>query len=61
MINEKECMKILNEGKVKFSKDEVKIIRDFIVQLATIEYEQYRTKQENLNVYERINRKKVER
>lgn len=41
MINEQECTKILNEGNVKFNKDEVKLIRDFLVALATIEYENY--------------------
>ena len=44
MINEKECTKILNAGKDKFTKDEVKLIREFLIQLATIEYEQYKTK-----------------
>ena len=43
MINEKECTKILNAGQVKFTKDEVKLIREFLLQLATIEYEQYKT------------------
>ena len=43
MINEKECTKILNEGQVKFTKEEVKLIRDFLIQLATIEYDQYKT------------------
>jgi hypothetical protein len=44
MINEKECTKILNQGQVKFTKDEVKLIRNFLIQLATVEYEQYNTK-----------------
>jgi hypothetical protein len=44
MINEKECTKILNDGQVKFNKDEVKQIRDLLIQLATIEFEQYKTK-----------------
>jgi len=44
MINEKECTKILNAGQVKFTKDEVKMIRDLLIQLATIEYDQYKTK-----------------
>ncbi|WP_340111030.1 hypothetical protein [Maribellus mangrovi] len=47
MINEKECTKILNGGTVKFSKDEVKMIRDLLIQLATIEYEEYK---ENIKI-----------
>ena len=43
MINEKECMQTLNQGQVKFTKDEVKLIRDLLIQLATIEYDQYKT------------------
>ena len=43
MINEKECTRILNQGEEKFTKDEVKLIRDFLIQLATIEYDQYKT------------------
>ena len=44
MINEKECTKILNQGQIKFTKEEVKQIKDLLIQLATIEYEQYKTK-----------------
>ena len=44
MINEKECTKILNEGDIKFTKGEVKQIKDLLTQLTTIEYEQYKTK-----------------
>ena len=47
MINEKECTKILNEGKFKFSKEEVKQIRSLLIQLATIQYEHYN---ENINI-----------
>jgi hypothetical protein len=42
MINEQECTIILNEGDVKFNKEEVKIIRDLLISLATIEYEFYK-------------------
>jgi hypothetical protein len=42
MINEKECIKILNEGEVKYSLEEAKQIRDLLIQLAIIEFEQYK-------------------
>lgn len=42
MINEQECTKILNEGEEKFDKDEVKLIRELLTALATIEFEQYK-------------------
>ena len=50
MINEKECIKILNDGDVKFNLDEAKQIRELLIQLATIEFEQYKenTKVKNL-------------
>jgi hypothetical protein len=41
MINEKECMKILNKGEFKFNNEEVKLIREFLIQLATIQYENF--------------------
>lgn len=47
MINEKECTRILNQGEEKFTKDEVKLIREFLLQLATIQYEHYK---ENRNI-----------
>lgn len=43
MINEKECTKILNEGEFKFNNEEVKLIREFLIQLATIEFEQFKS------------------
>ena len=46
MISEQECMRILNSGDVRFNIEEVRLIRDLLVSLATIEYEQYR---ENIN------------
>lgn len=42
MINEKECTQILNSGEEKFTNEEVKMIRDFLISLATIEYDQYK-------------------
>ena len=42
MINEQESTKILNSGEVKYTNDEVKLIRDFMVAMATIEYENYK-------------------
>ncbi len=41
MISEQECAKILNDGEVKYSKEEVKLIRDLLIALATIEYENF--------------------
>lgn len=45
MINEKDCTKILNSGEVKYSAEEVKSIREFLTQLATIEYEYFKKQQ----------------
>jgi hypothetical protein len=39
MINENESMSILNSEGVIFKKDEMRLIRDLLVTLATIEYE----------------------
>lgn len=41
MLSEQECIKILNDGDLKFSKDEMLLIRDLLQALATIEYEQF--------------------
>lgn len=41
MISEQECAKILNAGKVKLSAEEVRQIRDLMVDLANIEYEEF--------------------
>lgn len=41
MISEQECIKILNAGKVKLSAEEVRQIRDLMVDLANIEYEEF--------------------
>jgi hypothetical protein len=46
MISEQECMNILNGGDVRFKIEEVRSIRDLLMSLATIEYEQFK---ENLN------------
>lgn len=45
MISESEFIKILNEGDVKFTKEESRQIREFVVALATIEYEQFKSNQ----------------
>ena len=45
MINEKECTRILNSGDVKYTAEEVKQIREFLTQLATIEYEYFKKQQ----------------
>jgi hypothetical protein len=49
MINLKETTKILNEGKVKYSQEEVLAIRDFLISLAQIEYNIYITSTLNNN------------
>jgi hypothetical protein len=46
MISEKECTQILNSGEEKHTNEEVKLIRDFLISLATIENDQYK---QNLN------------
>lgn len=50
MINEKECTKILNSGQVKFSKEDVKEIRNLLIQLATIQYEQFNENNKTRNL-----------
>ena len=45
MINEQECMKILNEGEFKFTHEEMLQIREFITTLALIEFESYKQNQ----------------
>lgn len=42
MINEKDCMQILNSGEETFTLEEVRMIRDLLLSLATIEYDQYK-------------------
>ena len=49
MINLKETTKILNEGKVKYSPEDVLTIRDFLISLAQIEYNIYITSKLNNN------------
>jgi hypothetical protein len=39
MVTEIECIKILNNEQVKYSKEQIKLIRDLLISLATIEYE----------------------
>jgi hypothetical protein len=46
MISEKECTQILNSGEEKYTNEEVKLIRDLLISLATIENDQYK---QNLN------------
>lgn len=43
MVNQKDATKILNEGKVKYSPEQVVEIRDFLYALAQIEFENYIT------------------
>jgi hypothetical protein len=44
MIYEQECTKILNEGKFKFTPEEMMRIREFITTLAQIEFDFYKQK-----------------
>jgi hypothetical protein len=41
MTSEHEATKILNDGPVKYTAEEVRQIRDLLVALATIEYEDF--------------------
>jgi hypothetical protein len=45
MINEQECIKILNEGEFKFTHEEMLQIREFLSTLALIEFERYKQNQ----------------
>ena len=45
VINEQECIKILNEGEFKFTQEEMLQIREFLSTLALIEFERYKQNQ----------------
>jgi len=45
VINEQECIKILNEGEFKFTQEEMLQIREFLSTLALIEFESYKKNQ----------------
>lgn len=45
MLPENECRKILNDGESKIGLDEIRLLRDFMVSLATIEFEMYQQKE----------------
>ena len=49
MINEQECTKILNDGKYKFTHEEMLLIREFVTTLAQIEFESYKQNQNKAN------------
>ena len=53
MINEKDSIKILNEGEYKFTHEEMLLIRDFITTLAQIEFDDYKEKQYKSTCHER--------
>lgn len=53
MINEQECIRILNEGELKFTHDEMLLIREFLSTLALIEFEGYKQKQNKSSSNER--------
>ena len=44
MLNEQECTKILNAGEIKYTHDEMLVIRDFLTTLAIIEFDSYKKK-----------------
>lgn len=45
MINEKDSIRILNEGEYKFTHDEMLLIRELITTLAQIEFDSYKQNQ----------------
>ncbi len=45
MLPENECRKILNDGEFTIGLDEIRLLRDFMVSLATIEFEMYQKKE----------------
>lgn len=45
MINEQECTRILNEGRYKFSHEEMLQIREFLMTLAQIEIDLHKQNQ----------------
>jgi len=45
VINEQECIKILNEGEFKFTQEEMLQISEFLSTLALIEFERYKQNQ----------------
>lgn len=45
MVNEQESTRILNEGKYKFTHEEMLLIRELITTLAQIEFDSYKEKQ----------------
>ena len=49
MISEQEATKVLNAGEQKYSAEEVRQIRDLIVALATIEYEDFQRRKSKNN------------
>lgn len=42
MLSIDECKKILNQGKTKYSEKEIQQIREFLYQVALIEFENYK-------------------
>jgi len=57
MIPIAECRTHLNttKGKKKYSDEQIKIIRDFLIRMAEIEYLDYKFKQINQNINENSN------
>ena len=53
VINEQECIKILNEGEFKFTQEEMLQIREFLSTLALIEFERYKQNQNESSTNER--------
>lgn len=49
MVNEQECIKILNDSEYKFTHDEMLLIRNFLTTLAQIEFDLYKERQMNSN------------
>lgn len=60
MLSIESCEKILNAQKDKYTKEEIKIIRNILYQLADIEYKNSKyivNEREGNNIYKSINRR----
>ena len=44
MINIEQCKKVLNNGERKYKDEEIKMIRDYLYQLANFEINELKTK-----------------
>ena len=57
MLGVSECQKILNGGKVRYSKEEIDLLREILYRLAEIEHEQFRQQRnEGSSIHSRFDR-----